>query len=148
MDINTQIKEKLGNRITEWLEHSPRRIYLTVDKESIKDTASILFNELGLRLSTATAQDLPEGFEILYHFSFDKTGQFFSVRVFIKGKKNPQIESIAPILKAAEWIEREMWELFGIDFKGHPDLRHLLLSDDWPKDEYPLRKDYKKPYEK
>lgn len=148
MDIVGQIKEKLGSRIDDWLEHSPRRIYLTIDKESIRDAASILFKDLGLRFSTATAQDLPDGFEILYHFSHDKTGKFFSVRTFIQGKRNPQIDSIASILKSAEWIEREMWELFGIDFKGHPDLRHLLLADDWPKDEYPLRKSYKKPHER
>jgi NADH-quinone oxidoreductase subunit C len=43
---------------------------------------------------------------------------------------------------AAEWIEREMWELLGIKFLGHPDLRHLLLSDDWPEDNFPLRRNH------
>jgi NADH:ubiquinone oxidoreductase subunit C len=47
------------------------------------------------------------------------------------------------VMYAAEWIEREMWELLGIRFRNHPDLRHLLLSDDWPEGKYPLRRDYR-----
>ncbi|MCK9615713.1 MAG: NADH-quinone oxidoreductase subunit C, partial [Candidatus Omnitrophica bacterium] len=45
--------------------------------------------------------------------------------------------------KSSDWVEREIHELLGINFKGHPNLKHLLLDDDWPKDSYPLRKDYK-----
>ena len=59
-------------------------------------------------------------------------------------RENPEVESIAAICPAAEWIEREMWELLGITFKNHPDMRHLLLTDDWPEGKYPLRRDYKK----
>jgi NADH:ubiquinone oxidoreductase subunit C len=148
MDITQTIKEKLDSQIKAWREHNSRRFYFTVDKSAIRQTARILFKELGLRLSTATAVDMPAGFQILYHFSHDKSGKMFSVCVFIEGKKNAEIDSLSPVFRAAEWIEREMWELFGINFRDHPDLRHLLLADDWPKDEYPLRKDYKKPHEK
>ena len=54
----------------------------------------------------------------------------------------PEIESIAGVCTAAEWVEREMWELLGIRFRNHPDLRHLLLADDWPAGRHPLRRDY------
>ena len=148
MDIVNNIKEKLGPRIKDWQEHSPRRYYVSVDKEAIRETARILFQDLGMRLSTATALDTPKGFEVLYHFSHDKTGKMFTVRTFIFGKEKPEIDSISGVFRASEWIEREIWELFGINFKGHPDLRHLLLVDDWPKNEYPMRKSYKKPHEK
>ncbi len=93
-----------------------------------------------LRFSTATGCDTPQGIEIIYHFSYDKSGEIFSIRVLLEDKKNPQIDSITPIIRGAEWIEREIWELLGVDFPGHPDLKHLLLIDEWPKDKYPLRK--------
>ena len=53
---------------------------------------------------------------------------------------------MALLCPAAEWIEREMWELLGIDFKNHPDMRHLLLDDDWPEGNYPLRRSVRAPH--
>ena len=55
---------------------------------------------------------------------------------------NPEIDSLAPLFEAANWVEREIHELLGINFRGHPDMRRLLLSDDWPQGVYPLRQDY------
>lgn len=143
MDMRDKIKERLGEKIIEWKEDSSKRIYFTIDKKDIFKTAEFLFKELGLRFSTASGIDSPSGFEILYHFSFDKAGQFYSVRVLLEDKKHPQIDSIAPVFAGAEWIEREMWEMLGINFVGHPNLKRLLLSEDWPQGQYPLRQDYK-----
>ena len=64
-----------------------------------------------------------------------------TLKTLIKDKENPRIKSIAHIIKGAEWIEMEMWELLGIRFDGHPDLRRLLLADDFPKGVYPLRQE-------
>ncbi len=139
MNIKDRIKEKLADKIILWEEKSPRRIYFTVKKEDIFEAVEFLFKELGLRFSTASGTDTPANFEILYHFSYDPTGQFFSVRVLIDDKIHPEIDAITPIFPAAEWIEREMWEMLGINFKGHPNLKRLLLADDWPQGEYPLR---------
>jgi NADH:ubiquinone oxidoreductase subunit C len=122
-------------------KHNERRLYITVPKEQIYDITYFLHKEKGLRLSIATGIDTREGFEILYHFSQDKTGTFFTIKVLIP-KDNPNVQSVAPIFKAAEWIEREMYELLGINFIGHPNLKPLLTSDDWPPDKYPLRRDY------
>jgi NADH:ubiquinone oxidoreductase subunit C len=83
----------------------------------------------------------PEGFEIIYHFSFDQRGQVFSARVILKEEKQPEIDSISPIFPGAEWVEREIWEMLGINFKGHPNLKRLLLADDWPEGDYPLRQE-------
>ena len=139
MDIKDRIKERLDKKILEWKEHSARRIYFSIDKKDIFETVSILFKELHLRFSIASGVDTPSGIEILYHFSFDKTGEFYSVRVLIEDKNHPQIDSITPIFPGADWIEREMWEMLGINFKGHPNLKRLLLADDWPEGQYPLR---------
>ncbi|MCM8795651.1 MAG: NADH-quinone oxidoreductase subunit C [Candidatus Omnitrophica bacterium] len=141
MGLSEQIKERLKEKITNWYQHSPHRIYISIRPQDLKEISYLLFKELNLRFATATALDTPKGIEILYHFSFDKTGEIFSLRVLIEDKKNPWIESLATLFPAAEWIEREMWEMLGVNFVGHPNLKHLLLIDDWPENKYPLRKD-------
>jgi len=139
MSILEKIKDKLDSKIIDWHEHSEKRMYFSVKPQDIKEVAGLLFNDLSLRFIIASGQDTPKGIEILYHFSFDKTGQIFSARVLIEDKNNPSIESIAPLFKGAEWIEREMWELLGINFIGHPNLKRLLLAEEWPEGKYPLR---------
>jgi NADH-quinone oxidoreductase subunit C len=94
-------------------------------------------------LQTASAVDGPRQIEILYHWALDSVGLIISVRTRID-RNQPEIASITDICPAAHWIEREMWELMGISFQGHPDLRHLLLTDDWPKGKFPLRRDFRK----
>jgi len=140
MNVKESIRSRLGKKILDWQEKSPRRIYFGVKKEDIVEAAKILFKDLGLRFSIASGIDTPAGLEILYHFSFDETGEFYSVRVLIEDKKNPQIDSISPVFPGAEWIEREIWEMLGINFIGHPNLKRLLLAEDWPEGNYPLRK--------
>jgi NADH:ubiquinone oxidoreductase subunit C len=141
MDIKSRIKERLGDKIILWEEKSSRRIYFSMRPEDVVESVRFLFRDLALRFSTASATDTPQGLEMLYHFSFDEAGQFFSLRVMLENKAHPEIDSITPLFPGAEWIEREIWELFGINFKGHPNLKRLLLADDWPEGEYPLRKE-------
>lgn len=140
MNIKDKIKEKLGTRVIDWNELAPRRVYIRLNKEDIFEVARILFKELGLRFSIASGVDTTEGFEILYHFAYDQTGEVYSLRVLIEDKKNPKIDSLTPLFSGADWIEREMWEMLGINFTGHPNLTRLLLSEDWPEGNYPLRK--------
>lgn len=142
MLLTDQIKERFGAKILAWREHSPKRIYLSIAPAGIVEASRFLFKEAGLRFVTASGQETREGFEILYHFSLDETGQIVSLRVHLNDAAHPEIDSIAPVIRGAEWIEREMWELLGIQFRGHPNLTHLLLIDDWPQDNYPLRHDH------
>ncbi|MBN1383856.1 MAG: NADH-quinone oxidoreductase subunit C [Elusimicrobia bacterium] len=134
-----QIKKKLGNKIKKFEEKNPRRYYIDMLPEDIVNVSEFLFNDLKLRFIICSGTDRRDGIEILYHFAEDKTGKVVSVRVLITDKENPEIETISGVIKGAEWIEREMWELLGINFKGHPNLKHLLLRDDWPSCNYPLR---------
>ena len=134
-----EIKARLKDKISDWYEHNPQRIYFSVDKKDIREAARVLFKDLGIRYVIASGTDTPQGFEILYHFSWDKTGQIISVRVLIEDKENPQIDSLAVISPAFSWIEREMWEMLGINFIGHPNLTRLLLAEDWPEGVCPLR---------
>ena len=84
-----------------------------------------------------------DAIEVLYHWALDRADCVVTVLTRLD-REAPEVESIAPFCVAAEWIEREMWELLGIGFRNHPDLRHLLLADDWPEGKYPLRRDYQR----
>lgn len=139
MNIKEKIKEGLSGKLLEWQEPSPKRIYLSLKKDDIFETAKFLFKELGLRFSIASATDMPEGIEILYHFSNDPNGEIYSLRVLITDKKHPEINSLSSLFCGAEWIEREIWEMLGVNFKGHANLKRLLLAEDWPENNYPLR---------
>ena len=142
MDTGLKIKEALGGKITDWQEPTPKRVYFSVKKEDIYETARVLFKELKLRFATASGIDEPTCFEIIYHFSDDSSGFFYSVRVFLEDKTRPEVDSITPLFAAAEWIEREIWEMLGINFKNHPNLKRLLLAEDWPEGKYPLRQEH------
>lgn len=142
-EVVWRIKSALGDRLLDFQHRSAKRVYLEVDPQAIPETAGVLFAELKARLQTASAIDAPQQIEILYHWAFDSVGLVATVRTRID-RQRPEIESITAICPCAQWIEREMWELMGIAFRGHPDLRHLLLLDDWPAGKYPLRRDYRR----
>jgi NADH-quinone oxidoreductase subunit C len=123
---------------------SEKRIYLPCEAQNSFAVSKFLFGDVGCRFVIATCIDADDRFEILYHFSYDQTGCVISVNAFIRDRENPSIESIAPFLPAAEWIEREMHDVFGVDFKNHPNLERLILADDWPEGVYPERKEVQK----
>lgn len=140
-DLVENLRERLGDKILDVYLHSPKRIYVKVDPADIRQVA-LFMRDAGIRFATASGIDTHGGFEILYHFDDDRAGEIISFRVLIPDREKPEIDSIADILKAAEWIEREIWEMLGITFRGHADMRRLLLSDDWPQGVYPLRTDF------
>jgi len=135
------IQETLGNKIVRFEKKNDRRFYIEIEAKDIIECSRIFFKDIGMRFVIATAIDTRHWFEILYHFSNDKTGTFYTFRVLLRDKVKPEIESITPLIRGAEWIEREMWELMGINFKNHPNLKRLLLAEDWPEGKYPLRID-------
>ena len=87
----------------------------------------------------ATGIDTRLGVEILYHMTFDESEMVVSLRTLVE-KPELKTESFTDVVPAVEWIERELHEMFGVDFSGHPGLDRLLLPDDWPEGEYPFRK--------
>jgi len=95
-----------------------------------------------LRLSTVTAVDLHPAeprFEIVYHLhSLDR-----NLRLRVKCKVSgvdPEIDSVYSVWRAAYWYEREVFDMFGVKFRNHPNLIRILMPLDW--EGYPLRKDY------
>lgn len=141
--IKEEVKNHLSEKIKNWEVKNPKRVYFEIDKNDLKEIAQELYKGFGMRLSTITGIDNEKNFELIYHFGLDKTGEIFNIRIFVNDKSKPEIDSLTDLFKASDWVEREIHELLGINFKGHPNLKHLLLDDDWPKNNYPLRKDYK-----
>ena len=88
-----------------------------------------------------TAADRKDGFHVIYHLTSSEFNHPVVLRVILPDKVNPTIPTVSDIWHAAEYYEREVFDLFGIQFQNHPDLRRLFLEDDWIG--YPLRKDYK-----
>jgi len=137
-----EIRQKLKDDILDVFDKSAKRVYIGIKPESIRKAAQCLFKDMGARFNIASGVDVRDRMEILYHFTFEDINLLVSLRVTLP-KDKLEIESLAPLFEGANWIEREMNELLGITFKGHPDMRRLLLPEEWPQGVYPLRCDYK-----
>lgn len=121
-----------------------RRVYLQAKREDLDRVARHLILEKGGRLVTASGVDKPDSneIELLYHISFDPQGLVASLRTALP-RTEPKVKSVASFLPAAEFIEREIRELLGVEFAGHPRPERLIKADDIPDDVFPLRKDFK-----
>ena len=138
------LKTALGGLAHDLFVKNPRRIYITVSPSDVVEAARRLHQDMGARFCIASGMEMETVFEILYHFMFENEssplyGVLASIRICLD-KNTPVADSITSAVPAAVWIEREMHELLGIEFRNHPDMRPLLLPEDWPKDVYPLRR--------
>ena len=141
-EVLCDLRKKFKDDIIEVLDKSPKRVYIEIKQESLVKVASHIFKDLKARFNTASGVDVRYHMEILYHFLIEDINLLISLRVKLQ-KPKLEIDSLVPVFEGANWIEREMHEILGINFKGHPDLKRLLLPDDWPDGVYPLRRDYK-----
>jgi NADH-quinone oxidoreductase subunit C len=80
-------------------------------------------------------------FEMVYHLYSVAKNKRLRVKARV-GEKSPEIATLCPLWPSANWMEREVWDLYGIRFLGHPDLRRILLYEEF--EGHPLRKDYPK----
>lgn len=140
----TKRLSEIRNKLIDIEQTVDSRIYLLCESENSFAVNRFLFEELALRFVIVTGIDSEDCFEILYHFSNDETGCVVTVKAFIRDRENPSIESITPFIPGAEWIEREIHDILGIEIKNHPNMKRLILADDWPEGVYPLRKDFKR----
>jgi Ni,Fe-hydrogenase III component G len=140
-EVLKDLKDRFMDDILDFFDKSPKRVYMEIRPEAIVGVGTYIFRDLEARFNIASGVDARTHLEILYHFSLEYINLLISVRVKLD-RKNPVIDSLAPIFKGANWIEREMNELLGIEFRGHPNMKRLLLADEWPEGVYPLRRDY------
>jgi NADH-quinone oxidoreductase subunit C len=118
---------------------------LPVPREYLRPLAEFLAGDPDLAftyLSDVTGVDrfpIEPRFELNYHLLSISRRDSLRLRVRLPGE-SPVIESVVPVWSTANWHEREIFDLFGVRFEGHPDLRRILMPNDW--EGFPLRKDY------
>ena len=119
--------------------------FLTAEVSS--ENAHALISELKNNSDTSfdymfcqTGIDFPDHIEILYHLRNTQNNSEIVIKARIEDRENPAIDSVFDLYKTSDFHEREIFDLFGVKFNNHPDLRRILLDDDW--EGYPLRKDY------
>ena len=141
--VLTRLKEKHPDSILESAEFRGE-LTLVVKRDDIvpvcrflRDDAELSFNFLS-DLTAVDRQGREPRFDVIYHlYSLDKNHR---VRLKVKAGENETVPSVTSVWSNANWFEREVFDMFGIGFEGHPDLRRILMPDDWVG--HPLRKDF------
>ena len=105
--------------------------------QALRDTPSLRFNVL-VEVTCADYFPRDPRFELVYHFL--SVPHRRRLRVKVRATEHTPVPTIQQIWPAAGWLEREVWDMFGVIFDGHPDLRRLLMPEDW--EGHPQRKDY------
>ena len=132
------LRNRFGHVVQEVMIRSKTRATVTIDPRAIVNMGEFLFRELHLRFIIATALETEMGIEIMYHFSKDVSGLILNIRVVLD-KEKAEIESLTVLFEAANWIEREMHEIIGINFMNHPNLEKLISDGNWAEGVYPYR---------
>lgn len=140
-EVKRRIAEKFGAKV-KVAERSPKRVYVYAENDVWTDLARFLFEELGARFDTGCAVDDREGIEVMFFMPFDREHYFVTIKTFA-AKPHPALDSITPFIPGAKWIEREMFEMYEVTFRNHPDMRPLLRSDTRPTDFYPAKREMK-----
>ncbi|OKY78971.1 MAG: NADH dehydrogenase subunit C [Candidatus Methanohalarchaeum thermophilum] len=112
---------------------------IKVDKNNLKNICKTAIENEFDRLSSLTAVDYKDYMEVVYHLGSYEHKEVLVVKVKVD-KEDPKVPTVSDIWSYANWYEREVWEMFGIDFKDNSDLRKLLLPEEI--DGNPLRKEY------
>jgi Ni,Fe-hydrogenase III large subunit/Ni,Fe-hydrogenase III component G len=142
--LTSAIQERYPGALLSSTTPNPRRLFMTVDREKMPEVADYLFNTVKARLVLSAGTDkspINGTYEVSYIFSLDQDNLMVAVKEIVD-PADPRVPSLTNIIPGADWHEREMRDLLGIVPEGHPDPRRLIVSDDWPEDLYPLRKDF------
>jgi NADH-quinone oxidoreductase subunit C len=122
---------------------------LIVAPENIIDLAKMLRDEFGFdTFIDVTAVDYFPNTDPRFHLVYNLYSMQYNLRLQIRvpvRSVSPSVKTIETIYSGANWYEREVWDLFGIRFEGHSDLRRIVMPEDW--EGHPLRKDYPVGYE-
>ena len=113
---------------------------LEIDRTNLVAVCRFLRDQLGFDLlSCISGVDMLDHLETVYHLRSLTRGQLLQIKVRLDHEK-PEVDSVVSVWPTANWLERETYDLFGIKFAGHPDLRRMLLDDDFVG--YPLLKSF------
>jgi NADH-quinone oxidoreductase subunit C len=144
MDPIETVKTQFADQVLGIHEHAGQK-YVHVKRDRILDILRSLRDACAFDMLTdLTAVDylnqgMPERYCIVYNLYSFKDNTRTRVKAFVP-EADPSIDSASALWKSAPWAEREVWDLFGISFKGHPGLKRLMLPESY--EGHPLRKDY------
>ena len=141
---NEELKEKISALLPDavW-EENPQWLTVGIAAGQWRELAQKLRHDSGFYfdyLFCVTGVDWKTHFTMVYHLQSSTHNHILEVKARIDDREKPTIDSVAEIWRTAEFHEREAYDLFGIRFTNHPDLRRLFLTEDWKG--WPLRKDY------
>lgn len=146
--IVSRIKEQFQDRVPELTNPAPRRIFVRIDRSNLLAVTRFLRDTFNfVHVSTISGVDKGEVFEILYHLANESC--LLTVRTTTP-RNEPKVPSICEVIPGAVLYERELQDMFGLIIENIPDPRPLVLPDDWPQGQHPLRKDwiFERPEEK
>jgi NADH-quinone oxidoreductase subunit C len=146
LDILKRLTERFAGKVIEISERKPDP-FAVVDPASIVELGRFLRDDPELAmdcLSNETGVDYKDRVEVVYHL-FSYTHRHGCVLKVKLPREHPEVATVEEIWHAANWMEREIFDLLGVSFTGHSDMRRILMPEDWPG--YPLRKDFVEPLE-
>jgi NADH-quinone oxidoreductase subunit C len=140
-----QLKDFVGTLVpnASFSESGPY-LAVTIDNKVVKSLLAQLEGNQESNfdfLFCLTGVDYPENIEVIYHLRSTSYNHVLVVKTRTSDRKSPVLESVCDLWKTAEFHEREIFDLLGVRFNGHPDLRRIFLDEAW--EGFPLRKDYK-----
>lgn len=147
-EFNQLLTGHFGEDVVQGVDENATPHALFIDVEKIQDVCRFLTESDRTyfdMLSCITAVDNgPEvnTMEVVYNL-YSITLEHSLMLKVVLDRGNPEVDSVTTIWKGANWHEREAYDLFGVKFKGHPDLRRILMPADW--EGHPMRKDYVEP---
>lgn len=145
MAVFESLKGKFGDAVAELQSEAVRPPFVVVSAASLPEIARFLRDDPAMKfdsLMCLSGVDCKDRFAVAYHLHSLAHRHHIGLKVFLP-KENPSLPSVDAVWPAANFMERETFDLFGIVFEGSKDLRRILLPEDW--EGHPLRKDYKYP---
>ena len=139
-ELVDDLKQRFSDKITESLIQRQRRVFVTVDSSSLTEVMKYVAEKGYRHVSTITGLDLGQTLGVIYHLI--EGNVVLSLKTTVS-KNDPKLPTIVDVVPGAELYEREIHDMFGIVFEGHPDLSPLILPEKWPSGLYPLRKEWK-----
>lgn len=136
------IKERLADKALSVTELKNNDALIVVDREHFAEVVAILKNNNSLRFTTLMNQsgaDYRDRLAVIVNLFSGFLRRKVTVKTFLD-RGNPEVDSLLPLFPGIDWYERETFDMFGIRFPGHGNLKRLLLPEDW--EGFPLRKDY------
>lgn len=139
-EIFDRLKQKFGNRVLDLTENVDP--FIRVSADAIAEIGLYLRDDEAMgfeSLMCLSGVDYPEHISLVYHLFSSAHRHKITLKTDL-GREDPSLPTVEGVWRVANWHERETYDMFGIVFEGHSDLRRILCPDDW--EGWPLRKDY------